>query len=246
MVVWMGLEDNLSGLQERIGNACRRAGRDPESVTLMAVSKYHPPEAVAEAAALGIKVFGESKVQEARAKIGRCPASLRWQLIGHLQSNKCRDAVQLFEMIQSVDSLGLAREIDKCAQKAAKTMAVLLEVNVAGESTKFGFSPEALLAELETLNALPRIEIHGLMTMAPWSPDPERPRAAFRELRKLKERCEEILGASLSELSMGMSGDFESAIEEGSTLIRIGTGFFGARSTGRREGAAKEPAPKEL
>lgn len=132
-------------------------------------------------------------------------------------------------MIQSVDSLNLAREIDKWAAKAAKTMPVLLEVNVAGESAKFGFRPDQLLTDLEAVNALPRIEVQGLMTMAPWTPDPEKARLVFRRLREVKEQCEEILEAPLNHLSMGMSGDFEPAIEEGATMIRIGSALFGAR-----------------
>ena len=225
----MSLAENLDSIRQRIAIACARAGRDPASVTLMAVSKGMPPELVREAAELGLNLFGESKVQEARAKIPLCPGRLRWQMIGHLQSNKCRDAVQMFEMIQSVDSLELAWEINKCADRQAKTMPVLLEVNLAGESTKFGYKPEGVLADLEAINALPRLEVHGLMTIAPWSADAEKVRPRFRQLRELKERCEERLGAPLPQLSMGMSGDFDVAIEEGATLIRVGTSLFGTR-----------------
>jgi pyridoxal phosphate enzyme (YggS family) len=154
---------------------------------------------------------------------------LRWHMIGHLQSNKCRDAVELFEMIQSVDSLALAREINKRAEQAARTMPVLLEVNVAAEASKFGYQPEVLLAELNQINDLPRIEIQGLMTMAPWTLETEKVRPIFRRLRELKTQCEKILGAPLPHLSMGMTGDFEVAIEEGATLVRIGTALFGPR-----------------
>jgi len=174
-------------------------------------------------------------VQEAKVKIPLCPGRLRWHLIGHLQSNKCRDAVALFEMIQGVDSPELAAEINKWAEKSGKTMPVLLEVNVAGESSKFGFKPDAVLAALPGINRLPRLEIHGLMTIAPWSPDPEKARPYFRQLRELRERCEGVLGAPLSQLSMGMSGDFEVAVEEGSTLVRIGTSLFGPRPKVTRE-----------
>jgi hypothetical protein len=225
----MSLADNLTSLRQRIAATCARAGRDPAGVTLLAVSKGMPPDAVREAAGLGLGLFGESKVQEAKAKIPLCPGRLRWQMIGHLQSNKCRDAVHCFEMIQSVDSLALAEEINKWADKQAKTMPVLLEVNLAGESSKFGFRPETLLAGLDAINALPKIEIHGLMTMAPWSPEPEKARPIFRQLRELKDRCEDKLGAPLPHLSMGMSGDFEVAIEEGATIVRLGTALFGAR-----------------
>jgi pyridoxal phosphate enzyme (YggS family) len=225
----MSLAENLDALQQRIAAACARARRQPASVTLLAVTKSQPPEAVAEAARLGLKVFGESKVQEANAKIPLCPGHLRWQMIGHLQSNKCAVAAELFEMIQSVDSLRLAQELNKRLEQAAKTMPILLEVNVAGEASKFGYRPEQLLAELKQVNELRRLEIHGLMTVPPWSPDPEKARPAFRQLRQLKTRCEEILGAPLSQLSMGMSGDFEVAIEEGATIVRIGTALFGPR-----------------
>jgi len=226
----MSLADNLGVLQERIHAACGRAGRDPTSVTLLAVTKSHPPEVVAAAARLGLNLFGENKVQEARAKIPLCPGKLRWHFIGHLQSNKCRDAVELFEMIQSVDSLALAQEITKRAEQAAKTMPILLEVNVAGEASKSGYAPEKLLAELAAINALRKIEIHGLMAVPPWSSEPEKSRPHFQRLREIKERCEQILGVPLPHLSMGMSGDFEVAIEEGATLIRIGTALFGPRT----------------
>jgi PLP dependent protein len=231
----MDFLSNLNSIQKRIDGACARVGRDPKSVTLLAVSKGQPPEAIRAAADCGLTVFGESKVQEAKVKISLCPGKLRWQMIGHLQSNKCRDAVHFFEMIQSVDSLSLAQEINKCANNSAKTMSILLEVNVAGESSKFGYAPEKLLSELKEINALPRIEIHGLMTIAPWAEDPEKIRPIFRRLRELKSECEQILGAPLPQLSMGMSGDFEVAIEEGSTLVRIGTVLFGARQSLKKQ-----------
>lgn len=199
----------------------------------MAVAKTHPAEAVQAAAACGLTLFGENKVQEAKAKIPLCPARLRWHMVGHLQSNKAREAVELFEMIQSVDSLRLAEELNKRAEQAAKRMAVLLEVNLAGEASKFGYAPERLLAELKDLNALPRLEIHGLMTVPPWSPVAEVVRPHFRRLRELKQQCEDILGAPLPHLSMGMTGDFEVAIEEGATIVRIGTAIFGERSYAR-------------
>ena len=225
----MDLASNLAEIRQRIGAACARANRAAGSVALLAVSKTHPPEAVAAAAAAGLRLFGESKIQEARAKIPQCPGHLRWHFIGHLHSNKCREAVELFAMIQGVDSLALAREINKRAEQAAKTMPVLLEVNAAGEASKFGYHPEQLLAEWRDLAALPRLEIHGLMTVPPYATDPEKARPHFRRLRELKTRCEELLGAPLPQLSMGMSGDFEVAIEEGATLVRIGTALFGKR-----------------
>jgi pyridoxal phosphate enzyme (YggS family) len=225
----VSLADNLEKVQQRIKAACERAGREPDSVTLLAVSKTHPPETIRAAADCGQVFFGENKVQEAKAKIPLCPGRLRWHFIGHLQSNKCRDAVELFEMIQSVDSLPLAQEISKRAEQAAKRMPVLLEVNVAGEASKFGYAPDKLLAELKELNALPRLEIRGLMTVPPWTAEPEKIRPHFRRLRELKEQAETVLGAPLPHLSMGMSDDFDIAIEEGATIVRIGTALFGPR-----------------
>jgi pyridoxal phosphate enzyme (YggS family) len=224
----MDLAAHLQSVRQRIAAACERSGRDPSAVTLLAVSKNQPPEMV-RAAAAGLTLFGENRVQEARLKIGQCPGHLRWQMIGHLQSNKCRDAVFLFSMIQSVDSLPLAEEINKWAGHFAKTMPVLLEINIAGESSKFGCTPENLPALLPLVNALPKLEIHGLMTVAPFAADPEKVRPVFRRLRQLKADCEQILGAPLPHLSMGMTGDFEVAVEEGATIIRLGTALFGAR-----------------
>ena len=230
----MDLAANLEAVQRRIAAACERAGRDPASVQLLAVTKGHPPEVVRAAVDLGLTLFGENKVQEAKAKIPLCPGRTRWQMIGHLQTNKAREAVELFDMIQSVDSLHLAAEINKRAEQAARTMPVLLEVNLAGEASKFGYRPEQLLADLEQINALPRLEIHGLMTMAPWTPEPEKIRTVFRQLRELKERCAAALGAPLPQLSMGMTGDFEVAIEEGATIVRIGTALFGERTYAKK------------
>jgi pyridoxal phosphate enzyme (YggS family) len=229
----MDLAANLDQIRQRINAACDRAGRAPESVTLLAVGKGRPPEVIRAAAGLGLTLFGENRVQEAAIKIGQCPGDLRWQMIGHLQSNKCREAVRLFEMIQSVDSLPLAREIDKWAGQSAKTVPLLLEVNIAGEASKFGYPPVRLAAELSQINALKRIEIHGLMTVAPWAADPEKVRPVFRALRELKAQCENLLGAPLPHLSMGMSGDFEVAIEEGATLVRVGTALFGPRAAAK-------------
>jgi len=226
----MDIEINLRSIQQRIESACARAGRTPSDVTLLAVTKGHPPETVRMASELGLAVFGESKVQEAKAKISLCSSRLRWHMIGHLQSNKCRDAVHFFEMIQSIDSLSLAEEVNRRADQAGKTIPVLLEVNAVGEASKFGYPPELVLREIQALNALRRIEVQGLMTIPPWTPDPEKVRPVFRMLRELKGQCEEALGAPLPHLSMGMSGDFEVAIEEGSTFVRIGTALFGTRT----------------
>jgi hypothetical protein len=231
----VSLPDNLISIQQRIAAACARAGRDVNSVTLLAVSKTHPPETIGAAVECGQLLFGENKIQEAKAKIPLCPGRARWQFIGHLQSNKVRDTVELFEMIQGVDSLAIAQEISKRAEQAGRTMPILLEVNVAGEGTKFGYAPERLQAELNTLNALPRIEIHGLMAIPPFTPVPEKARPYFQKLRGLKSECENILGAPLPHLSMGMSGDFEVAIEEGATIVRVGTALFGERLSSVRK-----------
>lgn len=232
----MDLAENLDRVHRRIEAACERAGRSPETVTLVAVSKNHPAAAVDEAVRLGVGVFGENRVQEAKAKIPACSARARWHLIGHLQTNKARDAAQLFDMVESVDNLALAEELDRRAEQQAKTLPVLLQANIAAEATKFGYAPERLLAELEALNRLRHLEIHGLMTIAPWTMEPEKVRPVFRKLRELKGQCEQQLGAPLPHLSMGMSGDFEVAIEEGATLVRIGTALFGPRPAARREG----------
>lgn len=186
----MNIPENLQLIRQRIAAACARAGRDAASVTLLAVSKTHPPESIRAAVEAGQLLFGENKIQEAKAKIPLCPGRARWQFIGHLQSNKVRDAVEWFELIQGVDSLAIAREISKRATQAAKTLPILIEVNVAGEGTKFGYRPEQLLAELNELNALPRIEIHGLMAIPPFTPVPEKTRPYFQRLRELKLECE--------------------------------------------------------
>lgn len=225
----MDLASNLERVRGRIVAACERSGRHPADVTLLAVTKGQPPALVREAAELGLTIFGENKVQEARIKIPSCPGHLRWHMIGHLQSNKCRDAVGLFQMVEGVDSADLARDLDRWAERAAKRLPILLEVNIAGEASKYGFKPEVLMQEFMAINALSRLEIHGLMTIAPWTPEPEKVRPLFRQLRELKLRCEELLGVPLPHLSMGMSGDLEVAIEEGATIVRVGTALFGER-----------------
>lgn len=229
----MDLAANFEQVHRRIVQACARADRDPSEVAVLAVSKGHGPEAVREAVDLGQTLFGENKVQEAKSKIPLCPSQARWHMIGHLQTNKCRDAAQLFEMIHSIDSLRLARELDNHLERAARTMPVLLEINVAGESSKSGYDPNLVMEELAEINALPRLEIHGLMTLAPWTRDPEKARPVFRKLRELKATIEDRLGAPLPHLSMGMSGDFEIAVEEGATLVRLGTCLFGQRRSVR-------------
>ena len=178
------------------------------------------PDRIEEAIAAGQALFGESKVQEAKAKIPVVSSRARWHFVGHLQSNKARDAVELFELIHSVDSVKLAVELNKWAERAGKTQAILLEVNVSGEASKYGMRPEDVAAALAQINALPRVEVRGLMTVPPAGKDP---RPYFRQLRELRDRL------GLRELSMGMSHDFQIAIEEGATMVRIGTAIFGTR-----------------
>jgi pyridoxal phosphate enzyme (YggS family) len=215
--------DNINFIRERIRVAAERVGRNPEEITLIAVSKTVEPDRIEMALAAGQTLFGESKVQEARAKIPLVSGRSRWHMIGHLQTNKVREAVALFEVIHSVDSVKLAQEIDKCAERAGKMQAILLEVNVSGEASKFGLKPEDLKSTFAEINRLPRLEVQGLMTIAPFAEDTQKVRPWFRRLRDLRD----TLG--LRELSMGMTHDFEAAIEEGATMVRIGTAIFGER-----------------
>ena len=210
------LAATIHRLQDRI----RASGRE---ITLLAVTKTIPPERVDAALAAGITVFGENKVQEAKAKIPLVSSRAHWHFIGHLQSNKARDAVELFELIHSVDSVKLAGELDKWAAHAGKTQPILLEINVAGEAQKFGIKPEDLPATLAQINQLSRLDVRGLMTVPPYCEEAEKVRPYFRRLRELRD------AAGLCELSMGMSHDFEIAIEEGATIVRVGTAIFGER-----------------
>ena len=229
------IAENLAAVQERIAAACDRAGRAPEDVQLVAVGKKFPAPIIHEAADCGLTLFGENRVQEAKAKIPDCPGHLRWHFIGNLQTNKCRDAVALFDFLHAVDSLHLAAELNKRCEQAAKVMPVLLEVNVSGEGSKHGFTPESAAAAMEAFFEFPQLEIHGLMTMAPFTRQPENARPYFQKLRELKSACEARLGAPLPDLSMGMSGDYEIAIEEGATIIRLGTTLFGPRSEANKD-----------
>lgn len=225
----MNIGKNLQRIRERIDLACARSGQNPSEIRLVAVSKGHPPSSLCEAVDEGLTIFGESKVQELKLKVEQCPASIRWEFVGHLQTNKCRDAARLSSMIQSVDTEHLAQSLQQTCEKLSIHLPVLLEVNVSGESSKHGFSKQEILTKLDALNRLDRLEIHGLMTMAPWTKDPEKSRPYFRQLRELRDEAEDHLEAPLPILSMGMSGDFEIAIEEGATCIRLGTALFGMR-----------------
>ena len=219
----------LENIQSRIESAARQAGRDPASVQLVAVSKTHPAESVREAFDAGQTIFGENRVQELLAKAPLLPAAVRWHLIGHLQKNKIRKVLPVAELIHGVDTVELAQDIDRVAAELGLFPRVLLEVNVSGEGTKFGFQPENLVAEMEGLLALPRVQVEGLMTIAPYVEDAEEVRPIFIRLRELRDRLAEKNGTPLPVLSMGMSGDFEVAISEGATFVRVGTAVFGER-----------------
>jgi pyridoxal phosphate enzyme (YggS family) len=224
----MSIRENLEAVELRIAAACQRAGRNRDEVKLVAVSKTKPAEAVVEAAAAGLILFGENRVQEAQAKIPLCPGHLHWHLIGHLQSNKARMAASgIFRMIHSVDSEKLLRALD---EYAAVALPVLIQVNVSGEGSKEGCAPEEAAALIEAANQCGKVEAHGLMTIPPFTPDPEKARIHFSNLRKLRDRLQQETGTPLPELSMGMSHDFEIAIEEGSTYIRVGSDLFGGRA----------------
>lgn len=222
----------LEVVRHRLAAAAGRAGRDPATVVLVAVTKTCPPPAVREALDAGQLLFGESRVQEARAKIPSLPARARWHFIGHLQRNKVRQALPLFELLHGVDSLAIAGEIDRIAAEMGLRPRVLLEVNVAGEASKFGFAPADLRAALDGLLALPRLEIGGLMTIPPPVAAPEDCRRYFAAVRELRDALEGEFGVALGELSMGMTGDFEVAVEEGATMVRVGTAIFGERRDG--------------
>jgi hypothetical protein len=219
----MTIAGNLASVRERIDAACARAGRSPDDVTLIGVSKTFPPEAIAEAYEAGLQDMGENRVQEAAPKIKALAARgvrPRWHLIGHLQTNKAQIATQLFAILHSVDSLRLAQALSR---RAPEPVSILLEVNVAQEASKFGFAPQEVASALSAIASLPHIDVLGLMTVAPAVDDPEAVRPVFRRLRELRD----ALG--LRELSMGMTGDFEVAIEEGATMVRVGRAIFGER-----------------
>ena len=226
----MNMQERVNEVRERMARACERAGRDLDSVRLIAVSKTYPPERVCEAAACGLTVFGENRIYEAEAKIPACPGNVEWELIGHLQRNKAMRAVSLFQRIHAIDSLPLLKKINTCAQELGKTMPVCVQVNVSGESSKHGLAPDEVEGVLEQASGLLSVDVVGVMTIPPFAPDPEKARPHFRRLRELRDTWSAATGFELSELSMGMSGDLEVAIEEGATCIRVGTAIFGTRA----------------
>ena len=223
------ISDNLINIHSRMQDAAHRVGRQVLDVRLVAVSKTYPPAVIQEAWNAGQHVFGENRVQDALPKIAELPAKAEWHFIGHLQSNKIRKALPAFTLIHGVDNLELAQQINRIAGEMGLTANILMEINVSGEASKFGFSPTDLRQNLEGLLCLPNIGINGLMTMAPYSEDPETARPVFSKLRILRDELAAQSGKALQELSMGMSGDFEVGIEEGATIVRIGSSIFGHR-----------------
>src|SRR5712691_11430460 len=229
------IQENLERVRQQIAQAAAKAGRTIDEIELVAITKTHAAEKVREVYEAGQILFGESRVQEARVKIPELPSAIRWHFVGHLQKNKIRHALPLFELIHSVDSLALAQDINRIAEEEGLHPRVLLEVNVAGEGSKFGFAPEKLRDEMEALLALPRLSIEGLMTIPPLAPEAEASRKYFVQLRELRDRLQTEFHVDLAQLSMGMTQDFAVAVEEGATLVRVGTAIFGERSKPKRE-----------
>jgi pyridoxal phosphate enzyme (YggS family) len=225
----------LARVREQIAAAAQKAGRSPDEIELVAVTKTHAAEKVEAAVEAGQTLFGESRVQEARVKIPLLPSRLRWHFIGHLQKNKIRHALPLFELFHGIDSRALAEEMQRIADETGMEPGVLLEVNMAGEASKHGFAPDGLRRDLEALLSLGRLTIKGLMTIPPLAPEAEASRRYFVALRELRDELETEFNVGLPQLSMGMSGDFPIAIEEGATLVRVGTAIFGQRARVKKE-----------
>lgn len=231
----VSIAENLERVRGQITQAAAKAGRAVNEIELVAITKTHPAEKVREAVEAGLTVFGESRVQEARAKIPELPSNLHWHFVGHLQKNKVRQALPLFELFHGVDSLALAQEMNRIAAEDGGHPCVLLEVNVAEEGSKFGFTAPSLRVEMESLLALPRLSIEGLMCVPPLADEAEASRKFFARLRELRDSIEKEFDLKLSHLSMGMTQDFWIAVEEGATLVRVGTAIFGERSKRAKE-----------
>jgi PLP dependent protein len=225
----ISIAENLERVREQITQAAAKAGREVNEIELVAITKTHPAEKVREAVEAGHAVFGESRVQEARAKIPELPSNLRWHFAGHLQKNKIRHALPLFELFHGVDSLALAQEMNRIAAEDGERPRLLLEVNVAGEGSKFGFKAETLRAEIGSLLALSRLSIEGLMCIPPLAEEAEGSRKFFVQLRELRDSLEKEFDVNFPHLSMGMTQDYWIAVEEGATLVRVGTAIFGER-----------------
>ena len=226
----LSIAENLERVREQIGQAAAKSGRAMDGIELVAISKTHDAEKVREAYEAGQHLFGESRVQEARVKIPELPSAIRWHFVGHLQKNKIRHALPLFEMIHSIDSVALAQDVNRVAEEEGLHPRVLLEVNLAGEGSKFGFHPNKLREEMESLLALPRLAIEGLMCIPPLATEADVSRKYFVRLRELRDAVEKEVQVKLPELSMGMTSDYQVAIEEGATLVRVGTAIFGERT----------------
>lgn len=236
LLFFMAISENVADIRERMAGAARRVGRSPDEIALMAVTKTHPPELIREAYAAGLRLLGENRVQEFAGKAGALMdlSGASWHMIGHLQTNKAAKAAELFSAVDSVDSVKVAEKLNSAAQALGKKMPVLIEIKVGGEQAKSGVAPESqeleqLLMSAPRLNAL---EFRGLMTVPPFTEDPEGARPFFRTLRELRDRTalRQLPGIAMDVLSMGMSHDFEVAIEEGSTCVRVGTAIFGERT----------------
>jgi pyridoxal phosphate enzyme (YggS family) len=235
------IASNLEKVCSQISDAAKKSGRSPDEIQLVAVSKTHAAEKVRAAFDGGQDIFGETRVQEARAKIPLLPSTVRWHFIGRLQKNKVRHALPLFDLFHSVDSLALVENMNRVAEEEGLHPRLLLEVNVAGEGSKIGFAPDQLRAQFEQINSLGRITVEGLMAIPPLAEEAERSRKFFIALRELRDELEQEFQIKLPQLSMGMSNDFLVAIEEGATLVRIGTAIFGKRTPARLR-ASDEPA----
>jgi pyridoxal phosphate enzyme (YggS family) len=231
----MTLAENLDRVRAQITKAATKAGRAVDEIQLVAISKTHAADKVRAVHEAGQILFGESRVQEARVKIPELPSALRWHFVGHLQKNKIRHALPLFELFHGIDDVDLARDLDRIAAEEGMRARILLEVNVAGEGSKFGFKPELLRQEMESLLALPRLSIEGLMTIPPLAEEAEASRKFFVDLRELRDALEKEFAVKLPDLSMGMTNDYTVAVEEGATLVRVGTAIFGERSRPKRD-----------
>src|SRR5262249_10878409 len=231
----MEIAENLERVCQRIAEAAAKAGRERDKIELVAITKTHPAEKVRDAVDAGQTLFGESRVQEARAKIPELPANLRWHFVGHLQKNKIRHALPLFELFHGVDSLALAQEMNRIAAKDGERPRLLLEVNVAGPGGKIGFYDENPRTEIGSLLALPRLSIEGLMCIPPLAEEAEASRKFFVQLRELRDSLEKEFAVKLPQLSMGMTQDYWIAVEEGATLVRVGTAIFGERPKRQKE-----------
>ena len=229
------ISDNIRAVRQRIDDACRRVGRNPNEVTLIAVTKAFDSTRITEAVREGVCDIGENFVQELLGKREQVlDGNIRWHFIGHVQTNKVKSLVEVVHLIHSVDSYRVAEEVEKRASKVGRTVDVLLEVKTTGEATKYGVPPEEAAALVKKIAPFEHVRIRGLMTIGPFSPDPEESRPCFRKLRELSESIlgQSIENVEMTHLSMGMTNDFEVAVEEGATLVRLGTALFGPRSAG--------------